>query len=181
MSFKILLPLCAVMIAGCAAPTPEENAAGGHAFVLEDFFDGEMTAHGVILTRGGKVRRSFNAVMTGVWEEREGTLHGVLTEDFVFDDGEKLRRQWQLHRTGDGLFEGTAADVEGTALLAASGNALRMDYTLLVPVSGRAISVRVEDWLWRMEPGVVVNKSIMRKWGFRVGEIITTIIRRDGS
>ncbi|MDC0336031.1 DUF3833 domain-containing protein [Pseudodesulfovibrio sp.] len=155
----------------------KKNALGGAPLVLENFFAGELRAHGVILTRGGKVRRSFNAIMRGAWEEKGGTLQGVLTEDFVFNDGEKILRRWEFTKTGDGQYTGTASDVEGTALLATSGNALRMDYALVVPVSGKTFVVNVEDWLWLMEPDVIVNKSTMCKWSFRVGEIITTIVR----
>lgn len=176
---KLLLPICALVLMGCSTKvTVEENAAGGSPLVLEEFFDGELAAHGVILSRGGSVRRSFNAVMRGSWEEKDGALHGVLTEDFVFNDGEKLLRRWEFIKTDEGQYTGTASDVEGTALLATSGNALRMDYALMVPVSGKTFVVNVEDWLWLMEPDVMVNKSTMCKWGFRVGEIITTIIKK---
>lgn len=175
---KLLLPLCAMMLAGCSNISAEDNAVGGHPFVLEEFFDGELGAHGVILGRGGRVRRSFNAIMRGEWHEDEGVLKGVLTEEFVFDDGELLKRRWEFIRVGEGRFEGTASDVEGLATLEISGNALRMDYALMVPVRDRSLTVQVEDWLWRMEPDIVVNKSTMRKWGFRIGEIITTIVRK---
>lgn len=175
---KLLIPLCAMMLAGCSNIPASDNAAGGTPFVLQEFFSGELEAHGVILSRGGEVRRSFNAVMRGKWHQENGVLRGVLTEDFVFDDGEELQRRWELTGTGEGRFEGTASDVEGTAVVESAGNAVRMDYSLVVPVSGRSVTLSVEDWLWRMEPDVVVNKSTMRKWGFRVGEIITTIIRR---
>jgi len=176
---NLLLPLSAMVIAGCPSGiSAKENAVGGPPLILEDFFNGKLAAHGVILSRSGKVRRSFNAVMRGAWEEKGGTLHGVLTEDFVFDDGEKLSRRWQFVKVAEGQYSGGASDVEGKASLATSGNALRMDYALMVPVSGKTIVVNVEDWLWLMKPDIVVNKSTMRKWGFRVGEIITTIIRR---
>lgn len=173
------LMLAALALTGCpGGVSARENAAGGAPLVLESFFEGELAAHGVILARGGRVRRSFNAVMRGAWEERTGRLHGVLTEDFVFDDGEKLLRRWELVKTGEGAYSGTASDVEGAALLATAGNALRMDYALKVPVRGRTVVINVEDWLWLMEPDVVVNKSTLCKWGFGVGEIITAIIRK---
>ncbi|GAB7023175.1 DUF3833 domain-containing protein [Salidesulfovibrio brasiliensis] len=178
---KLIIPVCMMMLMGCSAPSAEENAAGGTPFTLETFFTGELDAHGVILSRNGKVRRSFNAVMRGEWTESDGALQGTLTEDFVFNDGEKLQRRWTLTKTADNRYIGTAPDVEGTAQLQTAGNALRMDYDLTVPVSGRSFVLNVEDWLWLMEPNVVVNKSIMKKWGFRVGEIITTIIKRPES
>jgi len=166
------------MLAGCSTVSVSDNAAGGYPFVLEEFFSGKLSAHGVILDRKGKVRRSFNAIMCGEWHKEEGMLKGVLTEEFTFNDGEVLQRRWEMKRVAAGRYEGTAADVEGIAVLETSGNALRMDYALVVPTGkGRTITVQVEDWLWRMEPNVVVNKSTMRKWGLRVGEIITTILR----
>lgn len=67
------------------------------------------------------------------------------------------------------------------ATLETFGNALRMDYALMVSIRDGALTVQVEDWLWRMEPDVVVNKSTMRKWGFRIGEIVTTIVRKPDS
>ena len=175
---KLLIPLCAVALMGCSTITVQDNAAGGAPLVLEEFFDGHLTAHGVILTRGGSVRRSFNATMDGVWREREGVLQGTLTEDFVFNDGEKLQRVWEFTKTGEGTYTGTASDVTGTGTLATSGNALRMDYVLQVPVGDSNMDITVEDWLWLMEPDVIVNKSSMYKFGFRVGEIITTILKR---
>lgn len=174
---KIIWPLCAMVLVGCSNIPTSENAAGGHPIVIEEFFTGELKAYGVILGLGGKVKRSFNAVMHGEWQKDEWPLKGLLTETFIFDDGEKLERRWEFTSVGVGRLEGTASDVEGIAKLETSGNALRMDYALLIPVSGRTISVQVEDWLWLMEPNIVVNKSIMRKWGFKVGEIITTIVR----
>lgn len=179
---KLILPICAIFMVGCSGNVNvEENSAGGVPIVLEDFFNGELDAHGVILTRGGSVRRSFNAVMRGSWEEKDGALHGILTEDFIFNDGEKLQRRWEFTKTGNGTYTGTASDVEGEATLATSGNALLMDYNLIIPVKGRTLTVNVEDWLWLMTPETIVNKSTMHKWGFRVGEIITTIIRRSDS
>lgn len=157
----------------------EANATRGPEMVLEEFFSGEMTATGVILGRFGRVRRSFTARMHGSWKEEKGILRGVLRESFVFDDDRRLERGWALVQTGPERYEGTAADVKGTATLATAGNVLRMDYALEIPLDGHSVTVTVEDWLWHMQQGVVVNKSIMRKWGVRVGEILTTILRRE--
>lgn len=176
---RLILSAGVFAMLGSGGVSARENSAGGEPLVVETFFDGELSAHGVILSRGGLVRRSFNAIMRGVWEEREGQLHGILTEDFLFDDGEKLLRRWDFIKTGEGVFSGTASDVKGTAVLSAFGNALRMDYALMVPVGVRKLVIDVEDWLWRMDAKVIVNKSTLRKWGFRAGEIITTIIKED--
>ena len=143
--------------------------------MLEEFFTGELEALGVILRRNGSVRRSFCATMHGTWEQAGAELQGSLTENFVFDDSETLTRCWTLTRQTHNRYTGTAADVEGTAVLQTHGNALKMDYALVLPVRGKSITVMVEDWLWLMQPDILVNKSILRKWNIRLGEIITTI------
>ncbi len=165
------------VLSGATGVPAADNVTRGPKMVLEEFFSGDLTAAGVILGRFGKVRRSFTAEMHGSWKEQKGVLRGVLTESFLFDDDQRLERGWALVQTGPESYEATAEDVKGTATLATAGNVLRMDYTLEIPLAGHEVTVQVEDWLWHMREGVVVNKSIMRKWGIRVGEILTTIFR----
>ena len=75
------------------------------------FFNGFLTAHGVVKDRSGKVIRYFNAEIQAYWEGSVGTLK----EDFVFDDGEKQQRIWTLMNQDRGQYVGTANDVIGDA------------------------------------------------------------------
>ena len=67
---------------GCSQVSVEDYADNTPAFEPEAFFDGALTAHGVIKDRGGKVIRFFNVSINAYWRDGIGTLE----EDFVFDD-----------------------------------------------------------------------------------------------
>ena len=95
----------------------------------ETFFNGPMTAHGVVKDRSGLVIRYFNADIIGTFKD------GIITleEDFVFNDGEKQRRVWKLTKNSDGTYSGTAGDVVGEAKGEVAGNSMFLKYVLRIP------------------------------------------------
>ena len=98
----------AAVTTGCATgPNISEFSDAPRTLVLEDYFEGQTTAYGVFEDRFGKVRRSFKVDITGTVE------NGVLTLDerFVYDDGERDTRVWEIDILGDGAYRGTAGDV----------------------------------------------------------------------
>ncbi|MEZ5504332.1 MAG: DUF3833 family protein [Halioglobus sp.] len=104
-------------------------------FEMEQFFNGNLTAHGVVKDRGGRVIRYFNADIAASWVDGTGTL----VEDFVFDDGEKQRRVWTIKPDGPGRYTGTAGDVVGDAQIQQAGNSLFLDYVLRLPYQGSEV------------------------------------------
>jgi hypothetical protein len=139
------------------------------------FFDGRLSAHGVVKNRAGKVIRSFNADIEASWQEGVGTL----VEDFVFDDGEIQQRIWTLSPDGSGAFIGTANDVIGQGRLQAAGNSLFLDYVLRVPYRDGTVDLRVDDRMYLVSPEVLVNESRMSKFGWQVGSILLVIQRHS--
>lgn len=139
----------------------------------EAFFDGKLSAHGVVKNRGGKVTRSFTADIIAYWKDGVGTLE----EDFVFDDGEKQRRVWTLTPTGENRYIGTAGDVVGDGLMEVSGNSLFLDYVLRIPYGDGTIDLRVDDRMYKVSENVLINESKMYKFGVRVGELLLVILR----
>jgi len=67
---------------------------------------------------------------------------------------------------------GRADDVKGEASGTAYGNALQWRYTLLLPVDGKTYEVQFDDWMYLMNDEVMLNKSEMRKFGFKLGEVV---------
>ncbi len=61
----------------------------------------------------------------------------------------------------------------------AYGNALQWRYTLLLPVDGKTYEVQFDDWMYLMNNEVMLNKSEMRKFGFKLGEVVISF--RKGS
>lgn len=140
---------------------------------VETFFNGPLTAHGVVKNRGGKVIRTFNATIEASWQNGVGTLD----EDFVFNDGEEQKRIWTLTPQPDGSYLGTAGDVSGEGVLQQAGNSVFLDYVLQVPYRGNTIEVRVDDRMYLLTPDILINESKLKKFGFQVGELLLVIMR----
>ncbi|MEP1472393.1 MAG: DUF3833 domain-containing protein [Halieaceae bacterium] len=172
----VLVSLVA-MLAGCGSVTVDDYAGNTPALVAEEFFDGQLSAHGVVKDRAGKVIRSFNADIKAYWRDGVGTLE----EDFVFDDGETDRRVWTLTPTGPGRYLGTAGDVVGEGEVTIAGNSMFLDYVLRIPYGDGTLDLRIDDRMYLVHPDVLINESSMVKFGFQVGEILLVIKRHSAN
>ena len=168
-----LLGTLALAMSGCSNVTPDDYQGRAPAFEPEAFFNGSLTAHGVVKDFSGKAIRHFNDDIIGCWSAGVGTLD----EDFIFDDGEAQKRVWTLTPDGNQAYIGTAGDVVGEGRARWEGNAMFFDYTLRIELEDGPIDVRIDDRMYRVSENVVINESKMRKLGFGVGEILLTILR----
>ncbi len=103
---------------------------------------------------------------------------GILDEDFVYSDGTKEKRVWQLTDKGNGVYVGTAGDVVGTAEGQTKGNAFNWRYTLALPVDGTVLNVQMDDWMYLMNPRVMLNKARMSKLGIHLGDVTLSFTKR---
>jgi len=163
-----LVAVSMIIIASGCATRIEDYAGETPRFAMEEFFSGELRAWGVFQDRSGKVVRRFTVDMTGRWDGDTG----VLEEDFVFADGKTDRRVWTFTKTGTDTYSGTADDVVGEASGVVAGNALRWKYQLLLPVEDKTYKVTFDDWMYLLDENRMVNRSVMTKFGVRLGEVI---------
>ena len=143
-------------------------------FVLEEYFNGRTLAWGIFQKRSGFVSRQFQVDILGVWNGE----NLVLTEDFRFRDGEQSRRVWRIKKIDQHRYEGRADDVHGIAQGRQYGQALQWQYSLLIDVESKTYKVSMDDWMYLQENGVLINRTRMSKFGFRIGEI-TIVFRKD--
>ncbi|MCB1690407.1 MAG: DUF3833 domain-containing protein [Halioglobus sp.] len=162
-------------LAACSQVKVTDYADSRPLLDIEQFFKGNLTAHGVVKDRGGKVIRTFNATIAAHWTDGVGTL----VEDFEFDDGETQQRIWTLKPDGPGRYTGTAGDVIGEGKLQQAGNSLFLDYVLRLPYRGSEVDVRVDDRMYLVSPDVLINESSMSKFGLRVGNLVLVIVRQQ--
>ena len=172
------LLLSAALLAGCAGPQVSDYAAEQPVLDLRQYFNGTLDAYGLFTDRSGKVVKRFTVVMTCSWSGPPGAETGVLDENFTYSDGTKERRVWTLKRQPDGRYTGTAGDVLGEAAGQEKGNAFRWGYTLKLPVDGRIIEVQFDDWMYLMSDKVMLNKAQMSKFGFNLGEVTLSFVKR---
>ena len=165
-------------VSGCATPQLADYAAEKPTLDMRQYFSGTVDAYGVFTDRSGKVLKRFTVVMKCSWEGAPGQETGVLDENFSNSDGTKDRRIWTLKRSQDGTYTGTAADVVGVASGEEKGNAFRWGYTLKLPVDGKIVEVQFDDWMYLMTDKVMLNKAVMSKYGFRLGEVTLSFVKR---
>lgn len=162
------------LLTGCSSPQINDFTDTTPEFIPQEYFNGPMTAYGMVKDRDGKITRRFTGKLVGSWDAN-GV--GTLNEKFVYDDGEKQTRVWKLKPNGKKTFIGTAGDIVGDAHMVANGNTVMIDYTMSVPYKNTTIDIDVRDWLHLQEDGVIINHSKMKKYGFEVGELVITIIK----
>ena len=168
---RFLVFLLTLMLAGCGSISIQDYAANRPTLVPESFFNGQLSAHGVVKNRSGKVIRYFNADIKAYWKDGVGTLE----EDFLFDDGEKDRRVWTLTPSGNGSYIGTAGDVVGDGEVQFAGNTMFLDYVLRIPYNDGTLDIRIDDRMYLVNPTTLMNESRMTKFGVDVGEILLVI------
>lgn len=171
---NLLCGLLLAALAGCAGPDVQQYKAQQPALDLAAYFDGTTDAWGMFQRRGGAVTKRFHVVITGT--RGDGTL--TLDEQFRYDDGTSQRRVWHLTRAADGRWQGSAADVKGEALGELAGNALRWQYTLLLPVDGRTYEMAFDDWMFLIDGCTMINRASMSKFGIELGQVTLMFRRR---
>lgn len=176
---KLLVAMIATVglvlgLGGCAGMDVKEYEAEAPRLDLKTYFDGTLDAYGMFQDRSGKVIKRFHVVIEAEWQGEVGTLD----ERFTYSDGTTQRRVWTITRHDAHRYTGRAEDVVGEAAGEARGNALRWRYVLALPVDGRTWHVDFDDWMFLMDDRVMLNRSEMRKFGFRLGEVTLTFVKR---
>lgn len=171
---SILLTLVLLM-SGCSSMKIEDYASFEPKFDLFAYFQGNTRGWGVFQDRGGALKRQFVVDIKGE-VSADGEL--VMTEDFVWNDGEKSQRVWRIRQQDAHRYSGRAADVVGEAKGVAYGNALNWQYDLNLPVDGKVWRVSFDDWMYLQPDGVLLNRAKMSKFGFTLGEVTISFQKR---
>ena len=165
---KILCLILLLFLTGCANNMkPIDFINKEPRLIIEEFLSGEVKAWGVLQNRSGKVIRQFKADLNGDWDGKKL----ILDEEFDWDDGEKQKRKWTINKIDEHNYEGTASDVVGKAKGYSYGSAFKFEYVLLVPVKGKNIKITFDDWIFKQDEKIAINRATMKKFGFKVAEL----------
>lgn len=165
---KKLIALLAtvLLLTGCSAKLEDYNGVTPE-LKLEQFFNGELIAYGMVQDYTNKVNQRFKVDMIGTWNGNEG----VLDETFYYDDGSTSKRIWYITKTAEGRYVGRADDVIGSAEGQVAGNTLNWVYDLEIDLDGEPFVITLDDWLYLIDENNMMNRTEMRKFGIPVGEI----------
>jgi len=177
--FKIglisLLLTTTLFISACSSVKVDLYSDNAPELKLNEYFNGELTAHGIIKNRSGEVIRYFNVSMTGDWDSN-GV--GTLDEVFTFDDGEIQNRIWTFTPEQDGHYSASANDTVAPVETRVSGNAFFMEYVLKIIYKDWPLEVSIDDRMYLINDSVMINESTMKKFGIEVGYITLTILKQ---
>ena len=161
-------------LSSCSEMKPEDYKNTKPIIKIEEYFQGDVKAWGILQGRSGEVKRQFVADMKGEFDGE----NLILDETFIWNDGEKQKRRWIIKKTGDHTYEGTAPDVVGLAKGVAYGSAFKFEYKLLIPYKDKKIKVKFDDWIFKQDEKTAINKATLTKFGFKVGEL-TVFFKKD--
>ena len=163
-----------IFLTGCTnSMKPTDFRDQKPRLIIEDFLSGKVKAWGILQNRSGKVTRQFSADLSGNWDGKQL----ILDEKFNWSDGEVQTRQWIISKLDNHNYEGTAGDVVGTAKGYSYGPAFKFEYVLLVPVKGKEIKITFDDWIFKQDERVAINRATMTKFGFKVAELTVMFVK----
>ena len=155
-------------LAGCAPALPLDRFADtSPAFDPVTFFTGHTTSWGVIENRAGA---PSDIVTTDCVGEADGPDGLRMTQHVTNAEG-TTRREWRMRRLGAGKFEATANDMVGTARGEARGRVFHWTWTLATRPGESWRNVEFEQWMYFMDGGAMVNRTIVRKLGLTLAEV----------
>jgi hypothetical protein len=176
---KIYITLLSIMLfTSCNKITPKTYETNSPKLDIRKYLKGNIKAWGILEDRSGKVTRRFEVNMVGIWKGNKG----ILKEDFIFDDGQKDHRTWNINFSDNNNFTATAGDVIGTAKGEQYGNAMRMKYVLdleVDPVKKTKYKVNLDDWMYLIDKNTLVNKSTIKKFGITFAKLTIFFQKED--
>jgi len=171
---RLLLPfILFLLFSSCSEMKPEDYKNTKPEIKIEEYFQGNVKAWGMLQGRSGEVKRQFVADMKGNFDGQKL----ILDETFIWNDGEKQERRWTIKKVGENRYEGTASDVVGLAKGVSYGSVFKFEYKLLVPYKDKKIKVKFDDWIFKQDDKTAINKAILTKFGFKVGELTVFFVK----
>lgn len=147
------------------------------ALRLECFFSGRTRAWGTFQDRSGRLRRQFQVDAKGDWDGDVLTL----VEDFTYSDGEQERRTWRMQPTEGQGYRAQADGMVGRAEGRVQGNSLAWRYDFALRVGKRNWVVRFEDCIVLLFENVLLYRSKVSKFGFRLGEVTMVFMKESAA
>lgn len=167
-----------LLLSGCATKNIQAYQNSTPTLDMHEFFSGQIDGWGMFQGRNGEVKKRFYVDIDAT---HEGDNVIVLDEKFAWADRSKSQRIWRLTKQADGSWKGTAGDVIGEATGKVVGNTLHWNYLLELPVEDKTYKVNFDDWMYLVDKDVMLNRSVMKKFGVELGSVTLSMHRNNES
>jgi hypothetical protein len=156
----LLAVLVVLAVAACGRPLPVERFADtAPALDPIAFFTGRTASWGVMENRSGE---PTGRVVTESVGRADGADRLHVVQRLSFEDGTVQQREWRMTRTAPQRYEATANDMVGVAVGEAAGRTFHWRW-VLDRADGPAVTL--EQWMYLMEGGTLVNRTAISKFG----------------
>jgi hypothetical protein len=156
-------------LAGCSEPLAIERfASTTPAFDPVTFWTGHTRSWGVIENRSGQPTEIVTTDCIGTAEGADGLR---MVQTLTLGDGTVQHREWHIRRTAQGAFEASANDMVGMAIGSARGRAFHWSWTLATKPGDALRDVTMDQWMYLMDGGTMVNRTTIRKFGIVLAEV----------
>jgi len=172
---RIFYIIILLLVSSCSDHTIKSYSGEEPKLNLREFFDGYIYALGIVQDRSGKVIKRFKVDIKAYWEGEKA----ILDEKFIYSDGKKSSRVWEINEIGRSKYEGRANDVVGIATGETAGNTFYFEYDLDLLVGDTTYKVNFEDWMYLLDEKTLLARSYMNKWGFDLGEVTIVMNKRE--
>jgi hypothetical protein len=172
--FILFQLFCFFLLSGCSSVSITDYKNEKPILKLEEYLNGTIDAYGIFQDRSGLIKKRFHCIINASWKGSIGTLD----EHFTYSDGTESQRVWTIKKTSENNYTGSAGDVIGEAKGETSGNAFYWKYVLNLEYNGSHYEVDFDDWMFLMDNKVMINRSVMAKFGINLGEVTLTFIKR---
>ncbi|MCC5984392.1 MAG: DUF3833 domain-containing protein [Rhodobacteraceae bacterium] len=170
----VLYALAQRLALGFQAQRPKDYDAHEPRFDIREVLNGPLLCEGVIYGPTGRVTSRFVADFEARWDGNRG----VMTERFRYDSGSEQTREWRLTLGNDGRIRAEADDLVGPGEGEQSGASVQLRYRIRLPENAGGHVLDVNDWMYMVENGTIINRSQFRKFGIKVAELVATMRRK---
>jgi hypothetical protein len=164
----VALTALALVLSGCHSEVPVAAFANAPAFDPVQFFTGHTHSWGVEEDRSGAPKGAVTTDCVGTATGSDG-LH--IVQHLTLPDGTQQTRDWHLQRVAPDRYEGTANDMVGTATGEVHGRSFHWIWTLTTSPGNPLLNVTMDQWMYLMDDGAMVNRTTIRKFGIIVAEV----------
>lgn len=134
---------------------------------LPGYFQGRTQAYGFFETPFGRIKKLFQADISGQWENETF----VMNESFSFDDGTKDTRSWELTPLEAGSFRAYCPEMKAPVIGYHDQRMAHLSYQISLPVGRFKLTVKYKDLFVLMNQGLLFNRALVSKWGLPVGRV----------
>ncbi len=167
------------MLCGCARPMPVSGFAGTQpSFDPVSFFTGHTRSWGVLENRSGQ---PTEPVVTDCVGEMDGADRLRMLQTLRLGEGRVQRREWYMWRTGAHTYAATANDMIGTVIGEAAGRGFHWRWVLATSPGNPLRNVIMDQWMYLMDGGAMVNRTTISKLGFILAEVTEQFAHVDGA